>query len=301
MALWTPSKLPDLFAWYDADALSLSNNDLISTLADSSGNGYSLTASGAARPQFKTNIFNSRASMLFSGSQHLTSSVTSPWNFLHKSGGSAIFAVWQAGTVSDPNVVYYLLSTGTAATSQNALAIRYDDRSSASINDSINTFAANSTATRPFFNQSANNAHSSNTAVVVTALYDAGNATASLRSELRVNGGAAIENNTLSGTPSTSNASAPFRIGALSDGSLALVGYVSEVIACDAVVTLQDSQYVEGYLAHKWGLASSLPNDHPYKSVAPTYGSSGSPINGQSLIRPAGLAQPQLLIQGAIS
>jgi hypothetical protein len=25
----------------------------------------------------------------------------------------------------------------------------------------------------------------------------------------------------------------------------------------------------EGYLAHKWGLTSSLPVSHPYKSVAP--------------------------------
>lgn len=31
-----------------------------------------------------------------------------------------------------------------------------------------------------------------------------------------------------------------------------------------------DRQKVEGYLAHKWGLADSLPSDHPYKSAAPT-------------------------------
>lgn len=29
-------------------------------------------------------------------------------------------------------------------------------------------------------------------------------------------------------------------------------------------------QLIEGYLAHKWGLAADLPSDHPYKSAAPT-------------------------------
>jgi hypothetical protein len=31
-----------------------------------------------------------------------------------------------------------------------------------------------------------------------------------------------------------------------------------------------DRQKLEGYLAHKWGLAANLPADHPYKSAAPT-------------------------------
>ena len=31
-----------------------------------------------------------------------------------------------------------------------------------------------------------------------------------------------------------------------------------------------DRQKIEGYLAHKWGLAANLPSDHPYKSAAPT-------------------------------
>ena len=28
-------------------------------------------------------------------------------------------------------------------------------------------------------------------------------------------------------------------------------------------------QKIEGYLAHKWGLAANLPIDHPYKTFAP--------------------------------
>ena len=31
---------------------------------------------------------------------------------------------------------------------------------------------------------------------------------------------------------------------------------------------ITDVQKAEGYLAHKWGLESSLPSDHPYKSFS---------------------------------
>jgi hypothetical protein len=33
---------------------------------------------------------------------------------------------------------------------------------------------------------------------------------------------------------------------------------------------ISDVQKAEGYLAHKWGLTSGLPNSHPYKTSAPT-------------------------------
>ena len=49
-----------------------------------------------------------------------------------------------------------------------------------------------------------------------------------------------------------------------------LVGNIAEVIFCDEKNTDADRQKIEGYLAHKWGLTSSLPADHPYKTSAPT-------------------------------
>ena len=48
-----------------------------------------------------------------------------------------------------------------------------------------------------------------------------------------------------------------------------LAGNIAEVIFCDEKNTDADRQKIEGYLAHKWGLTSSLPADHPYKSSAP--------------------------------
>lgn len=34
--------------------------------------------------------------------------------------------------------------------------------------------------------------------------------------------------------------------------------------------TQLESDKVEGYLAHKWDLASALPSTHPYKNSTPT-------------------------------
>jgi len=44
---------------------------------------------------------------------------------------------------------------------------------------------------------------------------------------------------------------------------------VNEVLGVDTALTISDRQRLEGYLAHKWGLAGSLPAGHPWKAVAP--------------------------------
>jgi hypothetical protein len=40
---------------------------------------------------------------------------------------------------------------------------------------------------------------------------------------------------------------------------------LSEMIAFSPALTAPQRQQVEGYLAHKWGLAESLPSTHPFK------------------------------------
>jgi hypothetical protein len=47
-------------------------------------------------------------------------------------------------------------------------------------------------------------------------------------------------------------------------------GTYSEIIAFSGPLTTNQRQIVEGYLAWKWSLQSTLPADHPYKTVAPT-------------------------------
>jgi len=47
------------------------------------------------------------------------------------------------------------------------------------------------------------------------------------------------------------------------------VGLIGEVIVFPASLSSDNQARVEGYLAHKWGLQSTLPSNHPYKSVPP--------------------------------
>ncbi len=46
-------------------------------------------------------------------------------------------------------------------------------------------------------------------------------------------------------------------------------GAVCEIVAFERKLSDTERQQVEGYLAHKWGLSSALPADHPYKTEAP--------------------------------
>ena len=47
-------------------------------------------------------------------------------------------------------------------------------------------------------------------------------------------------------------------------------GLVSEIVVTGSVLSTTDRQRLEGYLAHKWGLVSNLPINHPYKTSPPT-------------------------------
>jgi N-acetylneuraminic acid mutarotase len=47
------------------------------------------------------------------------------------------------------------------------------------------------------------------------------------------------------------------------------VGGIGEIVALESLSSISDRQKIEGYLAHKWGLAASLPTGHPYKTNAP--------------------------------
>lgn len=46
---------------------------------------------------------------------------------------------------------------------------------------------------------------------------------------------------------------------------------VLEIVVAIGSGPTAENQRIEGYLAHKWGLASSLPAGHPYKSAPPYY------------------------------
>jgi hypothetical protein len=91
----------------------------------------------------------------------------------------------------------------------------------------------------------------------------------STTASLYVNG-SNLATNTLSYTPGLATG---FRIGKRSDnlGASAynLYGNICEIIVYNVLLSTAQRQKVEGYLASKWGLTSSLPSTHPYKLYEP--------------------------------
>jgi hypothetical protein len=58
--------------------------------------------------------------------------------------------------------------------------------------------------------------------------------------------------------------------GSINDPRFA-TGYFHEILVYNTALSTIQRQKVEGYLAHKWGITSSLPANHPHKTAAPTY------------------------------
>ena len=66
---------------------------------------------------------------------------------------------------------------------------------------------------------------------------------------------------------------------AYSQGALAIdkvgesfSGEIAEVLVFDQQVNSVNRLKIEGYLAHKWGLKSNLPDLHPYSDEPPAFG-----------------------------
>jgi hypothetical protein len=59
-------------------------------------------------------------------------------------------------------------------------------------------------------------------------------------------------------------------IGSLYNDTQEWNGDIGDIIIYNGVLSTEDRQKVEGFLAWKWGLQSGLPSDHPYKYAAPT-------------------------------
>ena len=78
---------------------------------------------------------------------------------------------------------------------------------------------------------------------------------------------------TNTGTSTRSNTCQGFGVGTNFNGTTPTTGtsvsYVHEILVYNRVLLTFQRQYVEGYLAWKWGIQSTLPASHPYKNAPP--------------------------------
>lgn len=267
-SFWTPASLTTAL-WLDAaDALTVTTSSgAVTQWNDKSGNArhFEQTTSGL-RPTYTTAALNGFAVVDFNADYLTSTAATSTWTFLHSSTGSSIFLVAKAGTSSNPNAYYGIAGTNQGSSSQIGLSLTYDD--TATSNNNITMFVGDGAFPRNVLN-AANNVWTPNAYQIIGCVTDPGNAAVLSRSFIYMNGGTAIANNADSGAPTTSTASFNLTIGA-TGGDSALVGGIAEFIIVSGLVSTANRQTIEGYMAHKWGLAANLPSDHPYRSFAPT-------------------------------
>lgn len=176
---------------------------------------------------------NNKPSIYFDGSNDYMyiASSTNSMSFLHKTGQKALFIAAQAGTSSNPNAAYVLMSNNSLASTSTGYGLFYDDRSAVPRNNAIVSNVTTGVQDLFSSNNVNDNYYTPNQLNLLTNLLDNANANTYARNLLYYNGGTVAATNTFSNSPSTGNASQSFTLGRRdANADFHLVGYVSEII-----------------------------------------------------------------------
>lgn len=252
---WTPSNLSgSLDVWVDASSITgLSNNDQLDTwtnLGLLSNFNRDETNSTSEYPRYVTNVLNN-----LPGIEFPSSSGTRMFGPTISSGNTTksriACAVWKTGKLSGAAQIinrtgYVEINIGRTANKTN---IGWWNGSFTSTVGTTTISTSNSYMTTGVWNKSAGertifvngNQEAQTTGLTTTWTYNNNQTTI-------------IGNNAYNFPP----------------------GQYFQGFLFEAIIYLSDTydsverEKIEGYLAHKWGLTSDLPSDHPYKNNPPT-------------------------------
>ena len=245
--LWTPAQISTSL-WLDAsDASTITlNGSTISQWNDKSGNSRNVSqVNSALQPLYTLGGLNSLNIVDFDGANDVLNG-NAVSNFFTNTSYSA-FVVGLARTIATNDVngftneAFYGDAGGYVA-----MYLR-----SSNLIGAYNWDGANKVAT---------NAYTPNTLVIGYSELSSG----SIR--IRTNGGS----ETATVSSNTESLSGAIQIGRNYNSDIyCLDGKIAEVIFTNAALSTTNRQLIEGYLAWKWELTSSLPAGHPYKNAAP--------------------------------
>lgn len=256
---FSPTQIPGLTTWYDASDLTTmydatsggsftSNGGRVALWLDKSGNGNNATQytgqADTTRPILNYNVQNGRGALQFS---------------------QAEARQLMGGTGTYPFDVYIILETDTLNSTQDVLAVgstEVDDYTSVRLT-SVANWGQNSTGgTRiytPSFTETSSN--------FLLLRWTATNTT---------NTHQIWRNGTWLGTSNfswTFPSPSKFLIGSRRPNLFLTTntwnGQMGEILIYDNQLNIVERQLVEGYLCWKWGIQTSLPAAHPYRSNAP--------------------------------
>jgi hypothetical protein len=252
-SFFTPTMIPSLALWFDAsDPGTITQSaGAVSEWRDKSSNAYSVIQGTASnRPTYATNLLNGLPGIQLSATTYLYQVGSSIPNFSSSASTTVYMVAKNGSTLTNWNIINTMWFTGVnGATSRYHFSFGYQTTNgitlyangSAVVNPSSYVVPLNSNAIMGFSSSSTSNFlfyNGSNTAYASTgALPSANNSTWFIFGDARLSTTLVTDEN------------------------------IYEFVGFNTVLTRAQQQSVEGYLATKWGLQSSLSNGHPYKTT----------------------------------
>lgn len=261
-AAWTPAQITTAL-WLDAnDAATITTvSGAVSQWNDKSGNGRHLSQpTAASRPAYQATGLNSLPTLSFDGINDFLQNTS----FSFGNSALTFYCVMQSSLPSGGLGCVFIASPVPSNANQ-ASEFLYGNAVSGYQTITFKSPAINSSTSTPQIGASTTHL---TTAQIVSTGYDGGGSSPS-NHVFSVNGSALTS--TTSGPILFNNSEAGFSIGMRPlQGNVPFNGRISEIVFCASLLSSTTRQQVEGYLAWKWGLVTSLPAGHPYKSAAPT-------------------------------
>lgn len=246
---WTPAALSDLALWLDADdsATITVNSGKVEQWDDKSGNNRDFVqASDSLRPDYVTGAINGRAVARFEdnevlrcGSYSLAEAFTMYAAFAREASSSGYQRLI---TVDEDGCVFFGMIDGEFATF-------FGGEGSGWLQTNVNA-PATSISVKPDATVAGIVKPDDDSNSTIDAIpYLNGTAQDARYSNVKVNTGV--------------NISSPI------SGVQHFLGDVCEIVITHSLLSTDDRQKLEGYLAHKWGAEGSLPGGHPYETDPP--------------------------------
>ena len=240
-------------AW-DAGSLTLTGS-LVDSAASLTGSGREMLSSGINRPSLITDVTLGKNVFSFDGVSERMSVPSSNglYNFLHNGIGGVVISVFRVEDVN-PDLLYCLLDNNNIATASVGVSLLFDDRSSISRNNTYREFIVRGVnASFTSLVQSANDYIETQKYISLVSTFDADNATLADRSNIYVNDGLVLNNNSSSGAASIANASFNLTMGSAAGGSLSAKINLAEVIIADTVPTPTQLSQIQARLIYDYG------------------------------------------------
>ncbi len=269
VGLWTPADIPTAL-WLDAsDASTVTvESGAVSEWRDKSGNSRNATQGTAAnRPAYTSAGQNGLNVLTLDGSND---SMALGSDLSLGTVHTVIVAAKNSSTITTATSSQMLLSGGAYVSSSTSEWVFGAGSLTGNLTDErlYSLVIADSSGAASVFGYGKTNADVSGGLIVSESFTTTGNAFTG-----RLNGSADYATASIAGGFSSTSARYPTVARGIgyrySNNASFWNGQIWEIVLTASALSLSDTQRIEGYLAHKWGLTANLPANHPYKATPP--------------------------------